>query len=145
MATPADPSALPCSPVDDVNGVLYLPRLAAKVRLHAQGRLWKDLHENLGRGMDMWCAGFLHVDYEALSQRVLQGGSDEQVLQWCEEKGRKLNKADKVVWKSFVLKLGLEDQAATMLAALKTESGLADRDDIRTMAHYIDVDEGRKP
>ena len=145
MPPPSDPGSLPCSPLNDVDGVLYLPRLAAKVRLHAQGRLWEDLHENLGKGMDMFCAGFLHVSYEALAQRVLEGGTDEDILRWCEEQGRKLNSVDKLVWKSFISKLGIEDPATSLLAQRKAESGLAHRDDIKTMAHYIDVDEGRKP
>lgn len=145
MPPPPDSSTLPCSPVEAVDGVLYLPRLAAKIRLNAQGRLWEDLHANLGKGMDKWCSEFLHVKYDDLVKRVLKGDSDEKLLQWCQQNGRELNATDKAVWKSFILKLGLDDPATAMLESRKTESGLADRADIKTMAHYIDVDEGRKP
>ncbi len=145
MSQRPDPGSLPCSPSEAVAGVLYFPRLTAKIRLHHEGRLWEELHANLGKGVDHWCSSFLHVDYAALKERVLQGDSDEEILAWCEQTGRTLNETDKLVWKNFVLKLGLEDKAAGLLAKLKAESGLESRDDIQTMGHFIDVHEGRKP
>ena len=140
-----DPASLPCSPLDEVDGVLYLPRMIGKIRLHAAGKLWEELHQNLGSGSDGWCCGFLHIDYSALKARVLQGGSDEEILAWCQEHGRALNEADKVVWKHFVTKLGWNDMISPALTKRKAESGLTDREDITTIAHYIDVDEGRRP
>ena len=144
MASPVDPANLPCSPADEVGGLAYFPRMLAKIRLHAQAKLWEDLHANLGKGMDLWCCGFLHLSYEDLKARVLEGGSDAEILQWCERHGRPLNDTDKHVWRQFAAKIGLEDRASRLLTKWKTESGLADRDDITTMGHYIDVAEGRK-
>ena len=40
-------------------------------------------------------------------------------------------------------KRGWNDEATETLDTRKTESGLSDRDDIRTMFDYIEVDEGR--
>lgn len=145
MSKPIDPATLPCSPVDECRGLAYFPRMLAKIRLHARNSLWDELRANLGKGMDMWCCGFLHVDYEGLKARVLEGGSDEEILDWAERHGRVLNDMDKHIWRSFTVKLGWNDPATAMLVKRKEESGLAERDDIVTMAHYIDVDEGRRP
>lgn len=122
----------------------YFPRMLAKIRLHAQGRLWEELHNNLGKGADGWCCGFLHVNYDDLKARVIQGGSDEEILAWCAEHGRPLNDCDRLVWNAFASKLGWSDHVSAILRKRKTEAGLAGRDDIQTMPHYIDVDEGRR-
>ncbi len=134
----------PRSPYDKVGGLIYFPRMLDKIRLHAKGELRADFHQNLGKGADGWCAGFLHVDYAALKERVLQGGTDEEVLKWCFEKGRALNATDVMVWNGFATKIGWNDMASRRLKQLKAESGLAHRDDIMTMAEYMEVDEGRK-
>ena len=141
----SESGTVPCSPVEAINGLLYFPRLTAKIRLNAQSRLREDLRPNLGKGMDYWCAQFLHINYEDLAKRVLKGGTDAEILQWCEKHGRELNDVDKLIWQNFVLKLGIDDRATEVLATSKAKSGLAHRDDIKTMAHFIDVDEGRKP
>ena len=75
--------------------------------------------------------------------RVLEGGSDEEIFAWCEAKGRPLNESDRLVWNAFVSKLGWNDHLSPMLEKRKAESGLAGRDDIVTIPHYVDVDEGR--
>ncbi len=140
-----DPASLPCSPLDETFGLQYFPRMTGKIRLHAAGRLWEDLHANLGQGSDAACTAFLGVDYGTLKVRVLQGGTDEEILAWCEEQGRPLNDAGKLVWNHYVTKLGWNDHVSAILAKRKADGGLAGRDDIQTIAHYIDVDEGRMP
>ncbi len=146
MSTRPDPASLPCSPLDETRGLKYFPRMTGKIRLHAAGRLWEDLHANLGKGSDAACCGFLHVSYDDLKTRARQGGSDEDILKWCEEKGgRALNDTDRLVWNHYVSTLGWSDHISAILAKRKAEGGLSDRDDIQTIAQYIDVDEGRKP
>ena len=144
MSAKPDPATLPCSPLDEAGGLKYFPRMLAKIRLYAKGRLWEELHNNLGKGSDASCASFLHVNYEDLKARVLEGGTDEEILMWCQEQGRPLNDTDKLVWNAFYSKLGWNDQTSAMLLKRKTDSGLAERDDIQTMGHYIDVDDGRR-
>ena len=135
----------PKSGYEKVLGMTYFPRMLDKIRLHAKGQLRDDFHANLGRGADGWCAGFLQVSYVDLKERVLQGGSDEEILQWCFEKGRKLNETDLLVWNHFATKLGWRDMATPRLEKYKAESGLVDRSDLVTMFDYFDVDDGRKP
>lgn len=144
MSPRPDSSLLPCSPSDETSGLKYFPRLVGKIRLHAKGSLWDDLHDNLGKGMDGWCCGFLHVTYDDLKARTLEGGTDEELLQWCEQHGRPLNDMDREVWNAYIDKLGWNDRVSPILERRKRELGVADRNDIQTMGHYIDVDEGRR-
>ncbi len=137
-------NSTPKSAYDTVAGMSYFPRMLDKIRLHARSELRPDFHANLGRGADGWCCGFLHVPYIDLKNRVLKGGTDEAIIEWCFERGRRLDDIDLMVWNAFALKLGWKDRASSLLQQRKVESGLAGRDDIVTMADYFDVDEGRK-
>ena len=143
MSTPPDPASLPCSPLDETEGLKYFPRMTGKIRLQATGLLWEELTENLGKGSDARLCEFLHVAYEDLKARVFLGGRDAEILTWCRETGRPLNETDLLVWNAFYSKLGWNDQNSPILLRRKAESGLTDRPDIQTIAHYIDVDEGR--
>lgn len=135
----------PKSAYEKVMGMAYFPRMLDKIRLHAKGQLRPDFHANLGKGADGWCTGFLRVSYVDLKERVLQGGTDEEILLWCFEKGRELDDTDLMVWNHFATKLGWRDMATPRLEKYKAESGLAERGDLVTMVDYFDVDEGRKP
>ncbi len=143
MNVKPDPLTVPCSPLNETDGLKYFPRMTGKVRLHAAGRLWEDLQSNLGQGLDAACVAFLQVDYHKLKDLVLSGATDEEALRWCETQGRPLNDTTKRIWNHYVSKLGWRDNISETLARRKIESGLAERDDIQTIAHYIDVDEGR--
>ena len=145
MSPPPDAATLPCSPLDETAGLKYFPRMLGKIRLHAAGQLWEELTANLGIGSDGTCTGFLHVDYEALKARVLAGGSDEEILEWCQQTTRPLNDTDRLVWNLYISKHGWNDHITPILAKRKADAGLAGRDDIQTMSHFIDVDEGRRP
>jgi hypothetical protein len=134
----------PRSAYDKTSGMMYFARMLDKIRLFAKEDLRPDFHSNLGKGADNWCVGFLRVEYSALRDRVLAGGTDEEVLAWCQQTGRDLNDTDLLVWNSFVAKLGWNDLAAPRLRKFKEASGLSDRHDIQTMVEYFEVDEGRK-
>jgi len=96
-------------------------------------------------GADGFCCRYLHVAYSDLKNRVLEGGTDEEILEWCYERGRKLDETELTVWNEFVRKFGWNDRATPVLEKLKGQSGLAGRGDIVTMIEYMEVDEGRKP
>ena len=81
---------------------------------------------------------------DAIHLRVKQGGTDEEILEWCFEKGRRLNDGDLFVWNGFASKLGWRDSVTPRLEQRKREHGIADRDDICTIPDLIDFDEGRK-
>ena len=136
----------PKSPKEMTNGMMYFPRMLDKIRLHARGELHEDYHANLGaaRAADGTSCNFLRVNYADLRERVLQGGTDEEILEWCFETGRRLNEGDLIVWNGFASKLGWQDFATPMLERVKKKHGISNRDDIVTIPDFIDFDEGRK-
>jgi hypothetical protein len=61
-----------------VGGLVFFGRTLDKIRLHAQGRLPADY--NRGIGFDGRICRFLHIEYPALVDRALAGGSDEEIF-----------------------------------------------------------------
>jgi hypothetical protein len=137
----------PKSPKEMTRGIIYFPRMLDKIRLHARGELHEDYHKNLGalRAADGACCNFLRVHYRDLRERVLQGGTDEEILNWCFENGRRPNEGDIFVWNGFASKLGGRYFATPTLEHAKKKAGITDRDDIATIPDLIDFDEGRFP
>jgi len=135
----------PKSPNDTVGGMMWFPRMLDKIRLHARDELHSDYHPNFGRAtaMDGRCLNFLRVNFGDLKKRVAQGGTDEEILEWCYQNGRRPNEGDLELWNSFVSKFGWKDQASPFLEKRKAEFGFADRTDIETFRQLIDLDEGR--
>ena len=97
------------------------------------------------RAADSACCNFLRVHHRDLGERVKQGGTDEEILEWCFEKGRRSNEGDIFVWNGFASKLGWRDFATPVLEEAKKKAGISDRDDIATIPDLIDFDEGRFP
>src|SRR5438270_585276 len=77
-------SAYPKSPKEMTKGMMYFPRMLDKIRMHGRGELAEDYHPNLGkpRTADGACTNFLRVNYGVLRERVLKGGTDEEILAW---------------------------------------------------------------
>lgn len=136
--------SVPLSAYQETLGMIYFARMLDKIRLNAAGNLREDFTANLGSGFDGRCIGFLRINYAALTERVLQGGSDEEVLEWCFENGRRLSEGDLFIWNLYMRKAGWKDGTTEMLVKRKRESGLEGRDEIETMAEYFEYDEGRK-
>jgi len=144
------PNQVPRSAYDRTGGLVYFARMLDKIRLHAAGNLREDLHANLGleKGFDGFCCRLLGIEYAALRNRVLAGGTDDEILAWCFATGSHPSDEQILIWNKFALKRGWrdEDEGVTQrLANYKAGSGLAHRTDILTMFDYYDVDEGRKP
>jgi hypothetical protein len=137
----------PKSPKEMTKGMMYFPRMLDKIRLHLRGDLPEDYQENFGalKAADGVCCNFLRVHHRDLIERVKQGGTDEEILEWCFEKGRRLNDGDLFVWNGFASKLGWRDSITPRLEQRKKEAGIADRNDIVTIPDLIDFDEGRFP
>jgi len=138
-------STFPKTPNEMTRGMIYFPRMLDKIRLHARGELAEGYLANLGRRdrADGACCNFLRVSHADLRERVLQGGTDEEILDWCFEKGRRLNRGDLVIWNAFVAKLGWRDFATPRIVKAKEEAGIAERDNIITVPELIDFEEGR--
>src|ERR1700682_1947733 len=130
----------PKSPKEVTGGMMWFPRMLDKIRMHARGELGEDYHSRLGktRAADGMCLNFLRMNYSDLRDRILAGGSDEEILDWCYEKGRRLNESDLRVWNGFISKLGWNDFATPMLE--KQKIGITHRTDIVTIPELIDLD-----
>ena len=122
---------------------MHFGRMLDKIRAHARGELPADYQPNLGKGFDGRCVNFLGVDYNRLVERVKQGGTDEEILQWCFNIGRKPSEGEIHVWNEFMRKFGWNDQGSEILNRRKKEAGMSDRAEIETMFAFIDADEGR--
>ncbi|MEJ1973825.1 MAG: DUF5069 domain-containing protein [Lacunisphaera sp.] len=130
------------SPYAKVGRLVYFGRLLDKVRLHAAGQLPPNYVGNLGKGFDGRCCSFLRVNYDELKSRALAGGSDEELLAWCHERGGPRTDEECEVWNGFMSKRGWRDAGAETLARRIKESALEGQP-VTTMFDYLDYDEGR--
>ena len=140
--------SVPRSAHDRTGGIVYFARMLDKIRPHTAGTLRADYHANLGSGFDGRCCRFLGVEYAVLRDRVLEGGTDDEILAWCFAHGNRPNDEQVLVWNKFMLKRGWrdEDDGSTQeLERYKASSGLAHRTNLVTFFDYYEVDEGRKP
>lgn len=137
----------PKSCYEMTRGMMYFPRMLDKIRLHLRGELHEDYQQNFGapQTADRACCNFLRVHHRDLIKRAKEGGTDEEILEWCFEKGRRPNQGDLFVWNGFISKLGWRDSVTPRLEQRKREAGITDRDDIVTIPDLIDFDEGRFP
>ena len=131
------------SPREEVEGLVYFGRMVDKLRLELAGKLPKDYHENMGKGFDASCCEFLGVSYEKLRKRVREGGSDRELLEWCQSQGKTRDAGDRAVWSAYLSKRGWRDDLADRLVFRKKEAGWEGRAEIQTFFDYIDADEGR--
>ena len=133
------------SPYDKVRGIYNFGRMLDKIRMRAAGALPPDYVPNCGAHNDAKTCAFLQTNYDALVQRVLEGGSDEEIADWCFSHGRRPADQEIEMYNEYMRKLGWRDQLSNRIQQRKKESGLGDRDDIQTSFDYIEMDEGRDP
>ena len=138
----------PVSDYKETKGLVYFARMLDKIRLKAKGELPPGYFTGLEPDptvFDARCTRFLRVNYDDLSSRTLKGGSDEEILEWCFENGRRPSEEDIEIWNAFILKRGWRDAGSADLAASKQKAGFGSRDDIQTWAGLHDAEEGREP
>jgi len=131
------------SPRVEVAGLVYFGRMVDKLRLEQAGKLPEDYRANLGEGFDKACCEFLGISYEKLRTRVREGGTDEEILEWCGKVGRVRDPEEKRIWGVYLAKRGWRDEMSDRLVFRKKEAGWEKRDQIQTFFDYIDSDEGR--
>jgi gluconokinase len=122
-----------------VDGMAYFGRMLDKIRLHAAGKLPADY--NRGTGFDTRCVKFLGVEYAALEQRTIQGGSDGEILAWAKAAGRSPTPEDVELWNAWITKRGWRDDRSESLAKMKADRGWANRDEIQTYLDFHRADE----
>ena len=135
----------PIDPATPTNGMVYFARSLNKIRLHAAGELREDFQANLGKAIDAFMCDYLRIDYAALRERTLEGGTDEEILAWVQQtSGRDLRPIDIRVWNHFVTKLGWKDDMTDRFEFRRNEAGLDDNPAVFTIFDVLDWDEGRK-
>ncbi len=136
---------IPCSDYRETKGLIYFARMLDKIRLNARGQLAAGYFVGVDDPtfFDARCTRFLGVDYDELVDRTLQGGSDEEILDWCFEHGRKPNDEEILIWNAFLSKRGWRDEASADLQLTKEQLGWGDRADVQTWVDLHEAEEGR--
>ena len=117
-----------------VGGIVYFGRMLDKIRLRAAGQLPPDYSTGTADRtlFDARCTRFLCVNYEDLRRRVLQEGTDEEMLEWCFQHGYRPREDEIEIWNEFMRKRGWRDPGSTELEEAKRKAGLGSRADIQT-------------
>src|ERR1044072_1211199 len=113
----------PKSPKEMTKGMMYFPRMLDKIRLHLSGELHEDYQNKFGRPgtADGACTNVLRIHHRDLIEGVKRGGTDEEILEWCYQNGRRLNEGDLFVWNGFASKLGYRDPLTDVLEGRSEE------------------------
>ena len=77
----------PRSPKALLGGIAHLGRFIDKIRLRNAGKI-QD-YNYITVGFDKYLVDFLQVDPKAVEQRVLAGGTDEDLFAWVKANSRK--------------------------------------------------------
>ena len=134
------------SPYQKVAYLYHFGRMLDKIRLYQSGHLPQEYHSHLGLsvGLDGYLCGFLGVEFPALCQRVQQGGTDDEIAEWCFQHGLRPSKVQTRIWNEFSRKFGHNDAASSFLARVKAEAGLAQYTEVVTAFDLIDLSEEKK-
>lgn len=131
------------SSYEKVGGIVFFGRMLDKIRLNAAGQLPPGY--NLGTADWTWfdarCTRFLGVEYAAVVERALGGGTDEEILEWCFRQGRRRSPEEIEVWNGFMVTYGWRDGSKEELAEVKRKRGFGERDDIQTWFDFHGADE----
>jgi hypothetical protein len=135
------------SPSEQIKGIVWFGRMLDKIRIAAADKLPGGWHQARGQNMknsfDDRCCKFLKIDYAAIEAETLKGDkSDEQLLEWAFQQGRKPDEQAIEVWNGFMIKRGWRDNGAQRLNERLAEIGLPPGA-VLTMFEFIDVDEGK--
>ena len=131
-----------------LGGIAHLGRFIDKIRLRHAGQI-QD-YNYITVGFDKYLIDFLGIDATAFEQRVLAGGTDEDLLAWVRGNGRKPSDQEVVQWSQGLLAAGAKDEAARQrfherLEEIATKRGvsISSLPSVTTWADVIELDEGR--
>ena len=131
-----------------VGRFIYFGRMLDKIRLHAAGKLPPEYVEKLGDEQFLTLDGrlcrFLTVPYSLIKARTLEGGTDEEILDWTQAHGTPRTDEECHMWNRFIAKLGWRDERSHLLPQRIQDSGLTGKP-IETIIDHIEYDEGRDP
>lgn len=142
------PQTHPRSPKQLLGGFAHLARLIDKIRLRHAGFI-QD-YNYLTAGFDKYLLEFLHLDPKTFEQRVLQGGTDEELLDWVRLRSRSVSDEEIARWSRELLERAPMDdegrrrfRARLLEIAAKRGVPVDSLPPVRTWVDVIELDEGR--
>lgn len=141
-------SMYPRSPKVLLGGIAHLGRFIDKIRLRHAGQI-QD-YNYMTVGFDQYLIDFLGIDAQAFEQRVLAGGTDDEMLAWVLAHGLP-NTPDRIEqWSRLLLASKPKDEEAKRRYQGRLQEIAAKRGvpvsalpPITTWADAIELDEGR--
>ena len=137
----------PRSPKALLGGMAHLGRFIDKIRLRHAGKI-QD-YNYITVGFDQYLIDFLHIDPKAFEQRVLAGGTDEELLAWVKANSRNPSDQEIAQWSKGLLSSGPKDNAARQRfqgrlqeVAAKRSVPISALPPVSTWADVIELDEG---
>lgn len=138
----------PRSPKALLGGIAHLGRFIDKIRLRHEGKIQE--YNYITVGFDKYLIDFLQIEPNAFEQRVLAGGTDEELLAWVKANSRKPSKEEIAQWSQELLSSGPKDDAARQRfqgrldeIAKKRAVPVSSLPPVSTWADVIEIDEGR--
>lgn len=139
---------VPRSPKALLGGIAHLGRFIDKIRLRQAGEI-QD-YNYITVGFDKYLVDFLGIDPKSFEQRVLTGGTDEELLAWVKANGRKPSDEEIAQWSKNLLASGPKDEAARQrfrgrLEEIATKRGVpvSSLPAVTTWVDAIELDEER--
>ena len=137
----------PRSPKFLLGGIAHLGRFVDKIRLRNAGKI-QD-YNYITVGFDKYLVDFLQIDPKAFEQRVLAGGTDEELLAWVKANSRNPSDHEIAQWSQGLLSSGPKDDAARQrfqgrLQEVATKRGVPANSlpPVSTWVDMIELDEG---
>jgi Domain of unknown function (DUF5069) len=138
----------PRSPKALLGGIAHLGRFIDKIRLRNAGKIQE--YNYITVGFDKHLIDFLQIDPKAFEQRVLAGGTDEELLAWVRANSRKPSEQEITQWSQGLLTSGPKDDAARQrfqgrLQGIAAKRGVpvTSLQSVHTWADVIELDEER--
>jgi hypothetical protein len=122
--------------------------LIDKIRLRHRGEI-QD-YNYLTVGFDKYLLDLLQINAQDLESRVLQGGTDVELLEWIQARARPLSDEDIRQWNDRILHGGARDDAGRQrfqgrLAEIAAKRGVpvSSLPPVTSWSDIIELDEGR--
>ena len=138
----------PRSPKSLLGGIAHLGRFIDKIRLRNAGKI-QD-YNYITAGFDKYLVEFLGIDAKAFEQRVLAGGTDEELLAWVKANGKQVSDAEIRLFSRNLLSSEPKDDATRQRfqgrldeIAKKRGVPVSSLPPVSTWADVIELDEGR--
>ena len=131
-----------------LGGIAHLRRFIDKIRLRHDGKIQE--YNYITVGFDKFLVDFLQINPKSFEQRVLSGGTDDELLAWVKANSRKPSEQEIAQWSQGLLSSGPKDDAARQrfqgrLQDIATKRGVlvSSLPPVHTWVDVIEVDEER--